>query len=293
MDAAHRQMFVGIDVSKKHWDVCLSDGRSARFASDSDGFMKLCDLLRPHGRCMIVVEASGGYEQHLVVQLMDAGHDVARVNPRQTRDFARSLGKLAKTDRIDASVLALFAEKMQPRLSEKVGEKQAQLEALLTCRRQLMQMKVSENARLHQTQVRKVRKSISHMLDQLRKQIDEIDGQIAELIEDNEDWNSRAAQLSSVPGVGPQTPRMLLAELPELGKLNRQQIAALVGVAPFNRDSGTLRGKRTIWGGRYWAPHRNLHRRTEAAYKRHTTLGLSKRFVDSLRSCRQTGQAPS
>lgn len=250
MDAAQRQMFVGIDVSKKQWDVCLSDGRSARFPSQGDGFVKLCDLLRPHGRCMIVVEASGGYEQRLVAELIDSGHDVARVNPRQVRDFARSVGKLAKTDRIDAAVLALFAEKVQPRLSKKIPENQAQLEALLTRRRQLVQMKVSEQARLHQAQVHKVRKSVSHMLDQLRKQIDEIDGQMAELIENNDDWNARAAQLASVPGVGPQTSRTLLAELPELGKLNRQQIAALVGVAPFNRDSGALRGKRTIWGGR-------------------------------------------
>ena len=250
MEAAHRQTFVGIDVSKEYWDVCLSDGRSAEFASDSDGFVKLCNLLQPHGRCSVVVEASGGYEQRLVAQLIDAGHDVARVNPRQTRDFARSIGKLAKTDPIDASVLALFAEKVQPRLSEKPSEKQVQLEALLTRRRQLMQIKVSEEARLHQAEVRKVRKSISYMLDQVGKQIDEIDRQIAELIEDDDDWKTRAAQLSSVPGVGPQTTRMLLAELPELGQLNRQQIAALVGVAPFNRDSGTFRGKRTISGGR-------------------------------------------
>jgi len=251
MDASHRRTFVGIDVSKSHWDVCLSSGPSStRLTSDGEGLARLHDLLQPHGRCLIVVEASGGYEQRLVAELIDAGHDVARVNPRQVRDFARSLGKLAKTDRIDAAVLALFAEKVQPRLSEKIPENRAQLEALLTRRRQLVQMKVSEQARLHQTQVRKVRKSVSHMLDQLRKQIDEIDGQIAELIENNDDWNARAAQLASVPGVGPQTSRMLLAELPELGKLNRQQIAALVGVAPFNRDSGALRGKRTIWGGR-------------------------------------------
>lgn len=250
MEAAHRQLFVGIDVSKKHWDVCLSDGRSARFLGDGDGFAKLCDLLRPHGRCLIVVEASGGYEQRLVAELIDAGHDVARVNPRQVRDFARSLGKLAKTDRIDAAVLALFAEKVQPRLSEKVPEKQVQLDALLTRRRQLVQMKVGEEARLHQSRVHKVHKSVSHMLDQLRKQIDEINDQIAELIENDDDWSARAAQLASVPGVGPQTSRALLAELPELGKLNRQEIAALVGVAPFNRDSGMFRGKRMIWGGR-------------------------------------------
>lgn len=252
MDASQTsaRTFVGIDVSKRHWDVCVLHGAAVKLASDADGLAKLLDLLKRHGRCLVVVEASGGYEQHLVAELIDSGHDVARVNPRQVRDFARSFGKLAKTDRIDAAVLALFAEKVQPRACEKVPENQAQLQALLTRRRQLVQMKVSEQARLHQSHVRNVRKSVSHMLDQLREQIDQIDVQIAALIDDDDDWKARVQQLASVPGVGPQTSRALLAELPELGKLNRQQIAALVGVAPFNRDSGAFHGKRKIWGGR-------------------------------------------
>jgi transposase len=249
MDAS--TTFVGIDVSKQRWDVCvLPGGQAAKLSADAEGLERLRKLLEPKGRCLVVVEATGGYEQRLVAELIDAGHDVARVNPRQVRDFARSLGQLAKTDRIDARVLALFAEKVQPRPCEKVPENQAELDGLLARRRQLVQMKTSEQNRLHQSTVKKVRKSVSHMLDQLREQIDEVDRDIAELIEDNDDWNARVQQLTTVPGVGPVTSRTLVAELPELGKLNRQAIAALVGVAPFNRDSGMFRGKRCISGGR-------------------------------------------
>lgn len=244
-------MFVGIDVSKKQWDVCLlPKGQSCKFTADEVGLGRLRDLLRPLGRCLIVVEASGGYEQRLAAELIEAGHDVARVNPRQVRDFARSLGRLAKTDRIDAHVLALYAEKIQPRPCEKVSEKQAELDELLTRRRQLTQMKATEQTRLHQLRGPEVRKSVSHMLDQLRDQIRLVDADIARLIEDQDDWQQRAQQLQSVPGVGKVTSRTLVAELPELGRLNRQEIASLVGVAPLNRDSGQFRGKRTIWGGR-------------------------------------------
>jgi transposase len=249
MDAS--TTFVGIDVSKQRWDVCvLPSGKTAKLATDGKGFEQLRELLKPLGPCRIVVEATGGYERRLVAELIEEGHEVARVNPRNVRDFARSLGQLAKTDRIDARILALFAEKVQPRPCEKLPENQAELEGLMARRRQLVQMKTSEQNRLHQSAVKKVRKSVSHMLDQLREEIDEVDRDIAELIEDNDDWNARVQQLATVPGVGPVTSRTLVAELPELGKLNRQAIAALVGVAPFNRDSGLFRGKRCIWGGR-------------------------------------------
>jgi len=219
-------------------------------SADPKGLERLRECLQPTGRCLVVVEATGGYARRLVAELIDAGHDVARVNPRQVRDFARSLGQLAKTDRIDARVLALFAEKVQPRPCEKVPENQAQLDALLTRRRQLVQMKASEQVRLHQAEMREVRKSVSHMLDELRAEIDDIDGQIAQLIDDHDDWSARVQQLATVPGVGPVTSRTLVAELPELGQLDRQKIAALVGVAPINRDSGAFRGRRCISGGR-------------------------------------------
>jgi len=244
-------MFVGIDVSKDRWDVhLLPSGQSFRFRADPTGLEQLSAALRPHGRCQVVVEASGGYEERLAAELIDVGHQVSRVNPRQVRDFARSLGLLAKNDRIDARVLALFAQKVQPRASQKKSENHAELEALVARRRQLVEMKAAEQIRLHQGRSKKIHKSISHMLDQLRDQIREVEGQIAALIDDDHDWNERATRLATVPGVGEVTSRTLVAELPELGKLNRQEIASLVGLAPFDRDSGKFRGRRMIWGGR-------------------------------------------
>ena len=251
MEAQAFDTFVGIDVAKHRWDVhVLPAGTKLSCSADAAGLEQLLAALKPQGSCLIVVEASGGYEQRLAADLLDAGHSVARVNPRQVRDFARSLGRLAKTDAIDAQVLALFAQKVQPRPGEKQPENQAELQALVTRRRQLVQMKAAEQVRLHQARVKLTRKSISRMLDGLRAEIDEIDVEIARLIEDDGDWSQRAARLTSVPGIGPQTSRTLVAELPELGKLNRQQIASLVGLAPFNRDSGQFRGTRSIWGGR-------------------------------------------
>lgn len=249
--ASGNRSFVGIDVAKGSWDVFLLPSRQKlKCAADETGLEKLLTALRPIGSCLIVVEASGGYERRLAAELMDAGHQVARVNPRQVRDFARSLGRLAKTDSIDAEVLATFAEKIQPRPSEKQPENQLELEALLNRRRQLIQMRTAERNRLHQVAKGPAQRSIRHMLDQLREQIQDIEKEIAKLIEDNDEWSQRAAQLATVPGIGQVTSRTLVSELPELGKLNRQAIAALVGLAPFNRDSGLFRGRRSIWGGR-------------------------------------------
>jgi len=243
--------FVGIDVSKQRWDVhLLPTEQSFSFEAGDEGLQQLRELLKTHTRCFIVLEATGGYEERLIGELMDAGHEVARVNPRQVREFARCLGLLAKTDRIDARVLALFAQMIQPRRCEKQPENQRELDALVTRRRQLLGMKAMEQKRLHQVKAREVRKSVGHMLDQLRAQIRLVDTEIARLIDDNQDWRVRAERLASVPGVGRVTSQTLIAELPELGQLNRQEVAALVGVAPFNRDSGKFRGTRTIWGGR-------------------------------------------
>jgi len=243
--------FVGIDIAKKHVDVhLLPAGTCCKFSNDEQGCQQLLETLKPLGRCLVVLEATGGYEKRLAAALLDAGIDVAIVNPRQVRDFARSLGRLAKTDRIDAQILALFAEKIRPRPSEKTPENQAQLESLVQRRRQLIQMRSAEQVRLHQVPAGTARKSISHMLDQLREQVKLVDAEIATLLEDNDDWKQRAARIGAVEGVGEVTTRTLLADLPELGKVNRQQITALAGLAPFNRDSGQFRGKRMIWGGR-------------------------------------------
>lgn len=243
--------FVGIDVAKKHWDVHIAPaGKALRCSADQAGLAQLLAVLQPHAPCLIVVEASGGFERRLAADLLEAGHTVARVNPRQVRDFARGLGRLAKTDRIDAEILARFAAHVRPRPWEKQPENQAQIEALVVRRRQLVQMAAVEKTRLHQAAKGPVRKSVGHVLDLLRAQLDELDAELARLIEDDDDWSARAKRLATVPGVGEVTSRTLVAELPELGKLDRQAIAALVGVAPLNRDSGEFRGRRTIWGGR-------------------------------------------
>jgi len=243
--------FVGIDVAKKHWDVYLAPaGRALRYSADQAGLAQLLAALQPHAPCLIVVEASGGFERRLAADLLEAGYTVARVNPRQVRDFARGLGRLAKTDRIDAETLARFAEQVRPRPWEKQPENRALIEDLVGRRRQLVQMQGVEKTRLHQVAQGPVRKSVAHMLDLLRAQIDELDAELARLIEDDDDWNERAKRLATVPGVGAVTSRTLVAEVPELGKLNRQAIAALIGVAPLNRDSGEFRGRRMIWGGR-------------------------------------------
>ncbi len=243
--------FVGIDVAKKHWDVHIAPaGVTLRCTADQAGLAQLLEAFRPHAPCLIVVEASGGFERRLAGDLLAAGHAVARVNPRQVRDFARGVGRLAKTDRIDAQILARFAEQVRPRPWEKQPENRAEIEALVVRRRQLVQMAAVEKTRLHQAEKGPVRKSVSGVLDLLRAEIDVLDAELARWIEDDEDWSERARRLASVPGVGEVTSRTLVAELPELGKLDRQAIAALVGVAPLNRDSGEFRGRRMIWGGR-------------------------------------------
>jgi len=249
--------FVGIDVSKARWDVhLLPIRRRLTLTADADGLQQLLQQLAPLGRCLVVVEASGGFEKRLAADLLEAGHQVARVNPRQVRDFARGEGRLAKTDRIDAEVLAIFGQKNAPRPLEKKPENQEQMEELITRRRQLIQMQTMEKNRLHQVARGPVRQSISRMLDQLRAQIDAIDDELAELIQDNDDWSQRAQQLASVPGVGKVTSRTLLVELPELGKLNRQQIASLAGLAPngthFDDSHVTARRTAQVLRSPFW-----------------------------------------
>ena len=196
------------------------------------------------------MEATGGLERRLAAELIGAGHRVAVVNPRQVRDFARGSGKLAKTDRIDALILARFALQVQPRLAEKTSEKQTELAALVTRRRQLQAMAVAETNRRDAAATSPARHSIDKVLRLLRKEIEQIDSAIARWIASDDQWRGQAERLKSVPGVGPTTSATLVAELPELGKLNRQQVTSLVGVAPFCRDSGKHRGQRSIWGGR-------------------------------------------
>ena len=242
--------FVGIDVSKSKFDVAiLPEGTRVTCPYDSAGISKFMTQLPKHD-CVIVLEATGGYERRLAAELIDAGHPVAVANPRQVRDFARGIGVLAKNDRVDARVLAVYAQHVKLRLLEKRSEKQQELTALVVRRRQLLTLQIVESNRLEQTAIKLAAKSIRHVLDTLRKELKNLDAEIARLIAADDDWRNKSELLQTVPGVGPGTSASLVAELPELGKLNRQQIASLVGLAPFSRDSGQFHGQRAIWGGR-------------------------------------------
>lgn len=250
MDPTARTL-VGIDVAKYSLDVYVaSDGRSFTIKNTSAGFRQLLDELPATGNCLVVVEATGGYQSRVVGALVAAGHQVAVVNPRQVRDFARSLGILAKTDRLDARVIARFAAHTSPRTVEVGSEKQAELRELVTRRRQLVELRTAEQNRLETTLTKVVRKNVRHLIEQLDKQIHQLEEAIGQLMESEPQLASKAALLETVPGVGPVTITSLLVDLPELGRLDRQQVAALVGVAPFNRDSGKFHGRRAIWGGR-------------------------------------------
>jgi transposase len=243
--------YIGIDVAKDSLDVaCLPSSQRLTLPYHEAGTARLLETLRGLGPALIVVEATGGYERRLVAVLIDAGLRVARVNPRQVRNFARGFGQLAKTDRIDAEILARFAQHVQPQPLEKVPEKQAELEQLVTRRRQLLDLKAAERNRLELTHAKVARQSIARVLKVIDQQIDSLDDAIARLIESHDDWQHKAQILDSSPGVGAVLVSTLIAKLPELGRLNRQKIAALVGVAPFNHDSGKLRGTRAIAGGR-------------------------------------------
>jgi transposase len=244
--------FAGIDVSKDHLDLGIVPSEERlRVAYDHDGIAKLMERLASVHPALIVLEATGGLERRLAGELISGGYQVAIVNPRQARDFAKALGLLAKTDPIDALLLARFAQQVRPRPSEKTSEKQAELAALVIRRRQLTEMLVGEVNRRYAAQTtNKAHRSIEQVIKVLRKQIDKIDAEISKLIESDDDWRAQAERLQSVPGVGPTTSATLMAELPELGRLNRREISALVGLAPFNRDSGKSSRKRMIYGGR-------------------------------------------
>jgi transposase len=246
---------VGIDVAKATLDVCFLPaapcaGQTITLANDDAGIAQLLALLRQQPVKLVLLEATGRYERRVASELLEAGFDVAVVNPRQARDFARALGKLAKTDRIDALVLAQFAQLGHARKCEKQPENRTLLDDLVTRRRQVMAMLATEKTRQQVPQAGHTRGMIAKVIRLLEQQREDLDRDIAELIESDDDWRNKRDLLTSIPGVGETTASQLVADLPELGKLNRQQIAALVGVAPINRDSGLMRGKRSIFGGR-------------------------------------------
>lgn len=245
------QTFIGIDISKDRLDVHVrpSDGAFA-VARDSEGLAMLIERLGALEPYLVVLEATGGFELTVAAALAAAGMPLAVVNPRQIRDFARATGQLAKTDALDAKVIARFAEQVRPEPRPVPDAQARELGELVARRRQIIEMMTAERNRRGQLTSRRLIKGVERLLAALQKELSELECEIGDGIRGTPVWRERDELLRSVPGVGDIVARTLIADLPELGRLDRKQIAALVGVAPLNRDSGKMRGKRTTWGGR-------------------------------------------
>lgn len=275
-------IFAGMDVSKATLDIALRGGadESWSVANDPDGIHTLVERMSEHKPVLIVLEATGGFEIAAAAALAEAGLAVAVVNPRQVRDFARSTGQLAKTDQIDARILALFAERVRPEARALPDEAAQALQALLSRRRQILEMITAEKNRLGFASAPVVKKGIEKHIRWLERQLQDLDSDLDRFIQESPVWRAKENLLRQVPGVGPNLARTLIAELPELGRLSNKQIAALAGVAPLARDSGRMRGKRMVWGGR--APVRTaLFLSTWSAAKHNP---LIRPFYDRLRA---------
>ena len=244
-------MFVGIDVSKDRLDVHLRPtGEAFAVARDGAGIEALADRLRGLSPELVVLEATGGFEMVAAAGLAAAGLPVAVVNPRQIRDFARAVGRLAKTDALDAEVIAHFAEAVHPEPRPVPGPEAQALGELVARRRQIIEMMGAERNRRQQLRQPRLVKGVDRIIAALQAQLSEIEQDIDTAVRGTPAWCEKEDLLTSVPGIGPRIARTLIADLPELGALTRQEVAALTGVAPFNRDSGKWRGRRSIAGGR-------------------------------------------
>jgi len=242
---------VGIDVSKATLDVALgSEGEIFQVSNDEVGLNALADKLSKANPTLVVLEASGGYERLAAATLVGRGLAVAVVNPRQVRDFAKATGVLAKTDRIDARVLARFAEAVRPEPRPLPTPEATELQELLVRRRQIVEMLTMEKNRLQGALVDRTKRAIAKHIKWLEQALERSDDDIDKAIRNSPAWREKEDLLRSVPGIGPVTARTILAELPELGSVTHKEIAKLVGVAPLNNDSGTMHGKRSCWGGR-------------------------------------------
>lgn len=272
------ERFVGIDAGKRKNDVHVHGlADESQYHNDGEGNRDLVDSMLQLSPALIVVEATGGYERLMVAELSAAGLPIAVVNPTRVRRFADSLGQLAKTDKIDARMIAHFASVVRPPVRTLKSEEEEYLGEVLDRRRQILNMQTAEKNRLHTSRGR-IREDIQEHVDWLTCKEKELNKEIARLIQGNQEWSEKEALLQSVPGVGPVTAATLLADLPELGTINRQKVAALAGVAPFNKDSGKKRGKRRIFGGRS-AVRRTLYMAALSCSRHNPVI---KRFYQSL-----------
>jgi transposase len=243
-------VFVGIDVSKAHLDVAVGkDAEVVRTGNDEKGIAMITSLLQDAQPDLVVVESTGGLERALIAALYLVGLPVALVNPGRVREYAKAIGQLAKTDKIDARLLANFAEGVKPPKVILPSEQEQYLSALVTRRRQVVDMLTAEQNHLLSTPIR-LRPLVERNMDWLEQQKKEVEKQLEDFIEHDSNFRAKSDLLRSAPGVGPVLSKILISDLPELGQLDRKKIASLVGVAPFNKDSGRFRGKRRIKGGR-------------------------------------------
>jgi transposase len=243
------QTYAGVDISKDYLDVTIVDSNKIlRFTNNQVGIKKVIKVFQEMASIMVVFESTGGLEISLWLALNQAGINAAPINPRQIRHFAQAKGKLAKTDNIDAQIIAQYGQAMKPN-PQLVPDTQ-ELKELMARRSQIVEMIASEKSRLKAARQKLIKQDIQDHIDWLQKRIHETDKELMRAIDDNPVLQEKAKLLRSTPGVGPTTTAALLIQLSELGTLNRHEVAALAGVAPLNRDSGRMRGKRTVWGGR-------------------------------------------
>lgn len=279
--------FAGIDVAKDKLDLATSDNDSVRTFDNTDaGHRAIVKLLVDRKPACIVIESTGGYEWSLVQALLEANLNVARVNPGDVRHVALGLKRLAKTDAIDARTLVRFAQIAEPRLLEKCTANQAELAALVTCRRQLQNTLTQQSNRLAMTRSPRAVKAIRQVSVTIQKQLDALDAAIRKLIDSDDHFKDIDRLLRSVPGIGPVASATLASQMPELGKTDRRQAPALLGVVPYNHDSGQLSGTRSIYGGRV-EPRNVIYMATLSAIKHNPVI---RAFADRLREKKKKGK---
>jgi transposase len=279
-------VYLGVDIAKAYLDAAIKEEKR-RLPNDSSGHEQLIGWIKQmEGKVQVICEPSGGYERALVRALARAQIKLSLVQANRVRQFARAAGILAKTDRIDTEVLCAFGEAMRPPSLTAANLEQEQLRELESQRRHLTHLLVMEQNRAARMSDPCVSRLNRTLINQIKKQIEKLDLLIQERIEDSQALSAKAEKLTAISGVGTRTAALLLAQLPELGQLNRREVAALVGVAPFNRDSGKMRGKRTIYGGRRPVPPRTLH----GCLSRRSAQSNLAHLLSAIACGRQTGQ---